>query len=1060
MPRNKIICLMFFSLTVSLTSAYGERFIESYGMRVFNRGEFNSAIDSIKAFIERNPSEEGIARYFLGESFYNLGLVEEQLTTARAYFEQAYTNFNTAIGEADLRTKHRDNLYMAQYKKAWCQFRRVELGGDIGLLNSAYSGFISLDANAPDSLKILARYMAGESKLREGVFKKYDVMQRDFSASEINEILGIFSTANSQFKKVTQSDLTPLNLKICAQIRLQDINYQIGKVYQILPQEIFAKIDDPKKKSTVSSTAIWYFNQANYRSILASLKGNQKKEVAPIINYSEALKYLNIYLTFKSDESSQMFSTCLDSLKEVEEFKTEKLFRMGSRDQSSHSDSPEFTKLSLENKSYYAQASGEIGEAYYWLGFVQLIRDSKDSRKNFDNFISSRKGKLNNLRIEALLEDAKLRKYTLDFEEFRVDLSELKRLKKELGSFSPQSKKIQEEEDFLHKLVRIELGESIWAGILTGVEEKKLDECMSIIRYLLKRAASVVGERRMHYLGNLDKVFGITQYKRPKETNFYRGIAKSLEAEIDITPEAKKRKFLDATGLLQGVASPYDVEASYIRGRCFFFANEYDKATAVFQDLVNQKKSLRSLFYLGEIFRAKGNPKRSGRAAKRCYEIVKVKTAGKTEGEFWFNNSAAAMVASPDIGDLSALSGINIDNVDFPEVLLTVDGDTISYEKLADMKYLKHQYGKECVEMLKKYALPKKSIYPSLNRLKQSIFLTQEAFKEFSTGINERKGPVTAGLRLKVLYPKGVKHECTVYLDGEKLSEEPDGFYRKRSIDLNTELKIRILNPQCYLFVEKHRFLKLGEDPMTIRLSKRVNFKLSRGGKGFEIQRQFFRENSDGNFVIHKAGELVPEETQLYEDFSSSIAFRDFVFDENMGRFLVIDSENDKIWKYKDDGKISKDGEFSLRFKGGVSALESPEGIALDSKDNVYVADWGNHRVVIFNSAGSYKDEFGVFGENKNKNVGERARFVFPTRIAIEEPPAGSDKERHIIVADRNGIHKFDSKGNYLDSPIKAGKHGFKKGDFYGIAIRGYGEGSELYIIDRETGKIKLFKAE
>jgi hypothetical protein len=67
--------------------------------------------------------------------------------------------------------------------------------------------------------------------------------------------------------------------------------------------------------------------------------------------------------------------------------------------------------------------------------------------------------------------------------------------------------------------------------------------------------------------------------------------------------------------------------------------------------------------------------------------------------------------------------------------------------------------------------------------------------------------------------------------------------------------------------------------------------------------------------------------------------------------------------------------------------------------------------------------------------------------------------EKHILVADRNGIHKLDSKGNYLDSPIEAGQHGLERGDFYGIAIDGYGIGSRLYLADRKNNKIKVFKA-
>jgi len=338
-------------------------------------------------------------------------------------------------------------------------------------------------------------------------------------------------------------------------------------------------------------------------------------------------------------------------------------------------------------------------------------------------------------------------------------------------------------------------------------------------------------------------------------------------------------------------------------------------------------------------------------------------------------------------------------------------------------------------------------------------------FENLSAGINEIRGPVTTDLRLMVFMPQDIKDKtCEVWLGQEILLPDSSGFYNKLSIPLNTALDLKISNPSCYLFQKQFRFSNSGEDSQLVYLSKNIKY----DAKGNADKNDNFylhsRDGFDGNIIIHRSGKLVEKKSELGKNFESNIWLRDFVFWEK--KFFVVDCEANEIRKYNDLGIMGGKLDFTL---DGI--LHSPEGIALDSDGNIYIADWGNHRVVIFDSTGEFQDSLGKFGKNNNENPnqGDSIRFIFPTRIAIEEDTVGQIvtigkdakkvfKQKHILVADRYGVHKCDSSGFYLDSPITPQtKKGFPEGSFYGITINGYGTGSQLFVVDRDKKEIKKF---
>jgi RHS repeat-associated protein len=92
----------------------------------------------------------------------------------------------------------------------------------------------------------------------------------------------------------------------------------------------------------------------------------------------------------------------------------------------------------------------------------------------------------------------------------------------------------------------------------------------------------------------------------------------------------------------------------------------------------------------------------------------------------------------------------------------------------------------------------------------------------------------------------------------------------------------------------------------------------------------------------------------------------------------------------------SEEGQFS-----------GPDGMAIDSQGNVWVADAYNHRIDEFNEAGEYRDSFGSPGSGN-------AQFSSPQDLAI-------DDKGNIWVADtgQNRVQKLNSTGEYIGEIAK-----------------------------------------
>ncbi len=223
---------------------------------------------------------------------------------------------------------------------------------------------------------------------------------------------------------------------------------------------------------------------------------------------------------------------------------------------------------------------------------------------------------------------------------------------------------------------------------------------------------------------------------------------------------------------------------------------------------------------------------------------------------------------------------------------------------------------------------------------------------------------------------------------------------------------------------------------------------------------------------------------------------------DSLGNLYVVDTLNHRIVILDGNGNFTAawgslgtdEGQFNFAWKENLTADEADEvaaGVAIDSADNVYVADVGNARIQKFDSGGGFLMqwatvspdagisqpydlvvdgegnvytidlEFFVTKYDKEGNFitrwGGEGRgdgvFVSPGFLAI-------DSSGNLYVADNQGssIQKFDSNGQFLAKipvPVKEGGDA-RFSTPYGIALDAAGN---IYVTDYLSNRIVVLDA-
>jgi len=169
------------------------------------------------------------------------------------------------------------------------------------------------------------------------------------------------------------------------------------------------------------------------------------------------------------------------------------------------------------------------------------------------------------------------------------------------------------------------------------------------------------------------------------------------------------------------------------------------------------------------------------------------------------------------------------------------------------------------------------------------------------------------------------------------------------------------------------------------------------------------------------------------------------------GEIIVADYGNHRIQVFDRDGK------FLLKFGSGRgdNQFNSPCGVTVDQRNNqIVVADTNNHRIQVFNEKGTFLQVFGSKGTGGGQ-------FNAPRGVVV-------DQEGNYVVADshNNRIQIFDSQGQFVR---KFGSKGAGNGQMngpWGVGLMSNGNivaeksGNRLQIFDSQGNFVRIVGAE
>ncbi|KPA16661.1 cell surface protein, partial [Candidatus Magnetomorum sp. HK-1] len=152
--------------------------------------------------------------------------------------------------------------------------------------------------------------------------------------------------------------------------------------------------------------------------------------------------------------------------------------------------------------------------------------------------------------------------------------------------------------------------------------------------------------------------------------------------------------------------------------------------------------------------------------------------------------------------------------------------------------------------------------------------------------------------------------------------------------------------------------------------------------------------------------------------------------------------DQDVIQKYDENGTYIS--EWPDKNNDDIQ-LDGPEGIVIDIKGNLYIADSKNDRIVKRNPNGDV-ESFGSRGKNKGE-------FRNPACITI-------DQYGYIYVSDlTNRIQKFDLSTNPISQITEWGAYGTTQGKFSnitGLTINN----NKIYVVDQYNNRVQQFSLE
>ena len=166
------------------------------------------------------------------------------------------------------------------------------------------------------------------------------------------------------------------------------------------------------------------------------------------------------------------------------------------------------------------------------------------------------------------------------------------------------------------------------------------------------------------------------------------------------------------------------------------------------------------------------------------------------------------------------------------------------------------------------------------------------------------------------------------------------------------------------------------------------------------------------------------------------------------GYLYVADSQNHRIQVFSPEGAFVREwGSQGM----AAGQFQEPWGVAVASDGTVYVADTWNHRIQVFDRQGTYLREWGIFGET-GEDVSRDGVFYGPRGLALD-----SDDNLYIADTGNKRVLKYSAQGLLLEA---VGGPGGGSGQFQepvGLAVDANGL---VYVADTWNQRVQVLDSD
>ncbi len=995
-----------------------------------------------------SPEDAAYSRYYRATALYYLGRIKEDINT----FADASKAFEDAINDLVGIELLGDEYVRSKYLRALCSFRQFQmtsvstqqnlyLENAIGDLQSFLDDTVVVKSGGYLTLTENSTFLLAFAFYTIGELESFNVTTYSTAKDKLNESIKYFQRMeNAENAK----------LSVAAKFYEGESHYQIARLYMRVSKD---KWDARKLASGDRNSAIEdeLFESQNLLDEAAN-KAGAYPDMKLNIQVNEIINKVAL-AGIGDKEALNEAQSELIKLKDNQEWSEAillniaytQLIRFLLFDGNPRTVSANFSKVASFSSI-----------AYYWSGWVNyIISNYKQAALDFNKFSSAVPGR--DTKWQERKADAKFRLaesyFWMGIKESNVgNLKSAENIYKALNNTQGEYYRYLDPKDAAISntrlfLIDIEstLGKSADIENLQTVMElaglklpENADDYLEVGKYFLQKGIETAEKQRETALKFAQKAFELVVNSNvsgdiKNRAKFLKGV--TLVKLSTVYSGAEQEAVLnDARSILGECSAPYANEADYVKGISYFITNDFANAKSIFNSL-KIRGHIRATFYYA-LSLSKGECREVGAALKKIQATVKDRT------DYWYRNASNEISNLDCKGDLPPQQPFQSVMQDPP----------MTYENLVDPAAEQARKKEDALAMWQRVS-EGKNTYP-LDELvtdkppKTNVEITFNIQPSQGGELLAIDGDAEIAQEIEGGYKAEVTrgaHDVTVQKKGFYLWEDKISVTRTRAYEITLSKAVRYtkaediggINATSGMYaLENDFFVANNEEGKIIRYNRdgvkvaSIDLrKLSLGycsGIAVDGDRLLIADARKNQIV---SCDLTGADKKIIAYGNEQYGQKSIVKVSDLcvfnATYFVVDNGNGRILRFEGE---------TFRREFGSDNLSKPYGLAISPfNENIYVADWGEGAIVVFNKDGQLE-----------KKV-ELSDQPYPTRIFI-------DKNGYLYISDfiSNNVIKYGP--NFK-------KVGTAQADFNGPrGLTLVGEGPEASLLVADQDKVVIFK--